>query len=70
MTTNEAITPMAPVETPVVGGHALGPARRPVRREEYLYRVGSHATLLVVEWCPAAAGSPRKTMRFIAWPGL
>jgi hypothetical protein len=70
MTTTEAITPITPGETPVGGGPAAGPARRPVRREEYLHRVGSHATLLVVEWSPAADGSLRKTMRFIAWPGL
>jgi hypothetical protein len=69
MATSDAITLSPPVEAGG-GGPALGPARRPVRREEYLYRVGSHATLMTVETITAPDGTERRRVRLAFWPGL
>jgi hypothetical protein len=66
MTTTETMPPAMPAGAAPGGEHAPGP----VRRQEYLHRVGMHATLLIVEWFPAADGSLRKKMRFVTWPGL
>jgi hypothetical protein len=43
---------------------------RPVRREHYLSRVGSYATLMTVEWFPAADGSLKRRLSFASWPGF
>lgn len=67
---SEETTLIARAEADLDGGHAPGPAQRPVRREQYLHRVGSHATLLTVEWFPAEDGTLRKRTRFAPWPGL
>jgi hypothetical protein len=54
----------------IIDRQVLGTAQRPVRREQYLHRISSHATLLIVEWYPAQDGTHRKQMRFMPWPGL
>ena len=53
-------------------GNSDGQAGKPpvLRREMYLSRVGSAATLMVIEWVPDADGGLRKRLRFALWPGL
>ena len=55
---------------PAVVVAGMAPVERPVRRAKYLYRVGSHAMLLIVEWFPRADGSVQRRGRFVPWPGL
>jgi hypothetical protein len=66
----EALTLAPPVESVIGEGYALGPVQRPIRREQYLHRFGSHATLMVVEWFQNADGSLRRSVRYVPWPGL
>lgn len=66
----EAITLAPPAGTASSVGQDLRPAQRPVRREQYLHRFGSHATLMVVEWFRNIDGSLRRTVRHVPWPGV
>ena len=59
---------------PAVLGNGNGqtsvPTIWPIRREHYLSRFGSAATLMVVEVFTADDGAEQKRMRFCPWPGL
>ena len=65
-----AITLTSPTEIVIDDGHALGRLQRPVQREQYLHRFGSHATLMVVEWLKNSDGSLRRSVQYFPWPGL
>jgi hypothetical protein len=43
---------------------------KPVRREEFLHRFGTDATLMIVEWAVAKDGTEQKSVRYEAWKGL
>ncbi len=68
---SEAITLPSAVEA-VGGGHALPTERRErrVEVEQFLHRVGPHATLMVVEMLEAEGGSRQRVVRYVPWPGL
>ncbi len=55
-------------------GHAMPPGcppeQRPIRREQYLHRFGTAATLMTVESFQAADGTLTPRRRFAFWPGL
>ena len=42
----------------------------PIRREHYLSRFGSAATLMTVEYVPQPDGTERRRVSFSPWPGL
>lgn len=52
------------------GNGQAGQPLKPIRREQYLHRFGSAATLMTVETFAAADGSRRTRRRFAPWPGL
>jgi hypothetical protein len=51
-------------------GQANRPISKPIRREHYLSRFGSAATLMTVEFFTAEDGTEKKRSRFCRWPGL
>jgi hypothetical protein len=69
---NPCLTDAIPAEPPALlcGDFAALANPLPGCREQYLYRVGSHATLMTVELFLAADGPHRRRLRFIPWPGL